>query len=544
MKTPPGVSAGDFADAIKQFEEIVGKEWVFTSDADVAMYRDAYSPFYGEEDELLASAAVAPDNVEQVQKIVRIANQYKIPLYPESTGKDLGYGGSAPCYSGSVVLDLKRMNRILDVNEQNAYALVEPGVSYFDLYRYIQEKGIKLWVDVPDPGWGSPIGNSVDRGGGYLAALYRNHFDSHCGMEVVLANGEIMRTGMGAMPGAKTWQQYKTGFGPWIDGMFSQSNFGVVTKMGFWLMPQPDAYLSGTVTVPKHSDLSQMIDILNWLENTKCTTGMPFLGSPLLSRGGPFGPAGPPPDAELSGLLAKPVEGNWDALDEYAQRKGIGFFSCQLSFYGAAAANEANWEFAKEKFSAIPSAKFIDGESYKIPLTPEQQEKVHKPQFGIPSLAMFSIGARSESNPNPGNGHVWFSPIIPRTGEAIFEANRVFTQAAKELDLPVPLFSLPTCYWERGFIYLFGFPITHDIETNRKNRAAFKKIVQVAAAHGWGEYRTAPAYQGDVMATYSFNNHALLRFHETVKDAVDPNGILSAGRYGIWPRHLRQEHKA
>jgi 4-cresol dehydrogenase (hydroxylating) len=42
------------------------------------------------------------------------------------------------------------------------------------------------------------------------------------------------------------------------------------------------------------------------------------------------------------------------------------------------------------------------------------------------------------------------------------------------------------------------------------------------------------------MNTYSFNNHALLRFHETLKDAIDPNGILSAGRYGIWPKHVRE----
>jgi 4-cresol dehydrogenase (hydroxylating) len=41
-------------------------------------------------------------------------------------------------------------------------------------------------------------------------------------------------------------------------------------------------------------------------------------------------------------------------------------------------------------------------------------------------------------------------------------------------------------------------------------------------------------------SAYSFNNHALLRFHETLKDAVDPNGILSAGRYGIWPREMRK----
>src|SRR5271170_2110619 len=137
MKVPPGVSEKDFGEAIAQFEEAVGKEWVFTSDEDVALYRDAYSPFFGEPEERVASAAVAPDNVEQVQKVVRIANSYKIPIYPVSTGKNLGYGGSAPVLSGSVVLDLKRMNRILEVNEKNAYALVEPGVSYFDLYRYI-----------------------------------------------------------------------------------------------------------------------------------------------------------------------------------------------------------------------------------------------------------------------------------------------------------------------------------------------------------------------------------------------------------------------
>src|SRR5271167_894081 len=281
MKIPPGVSAGDFAEAIKQFEDAVGKEWVFTSDEDVALYRDAYSPFVGEPEERLASAAVAPESAEQVQKVVRVANQYKIPIYPVSTGKNLGYGGSAPVLSGSVVLDLKRMNRILEVNEENAYVLVEPGVSYFDLYRFIQEKGLKLWVDVPDPGWGSPVGNSLDRGGGYLMAQFRNHFDSHCGMEVVLANGEIIRTGMGAMPNAKTWQQYKTGYGPWVDGIFSQSNFGVVTKMGFWLMPEPDAYLSGTVMVPRHQDLIPLIDTINYLENAELFTGLPILFGPL-----------------------------------------------------------------------------------------------------------------------------------------------------------------------------------------------------------------------------------------------------------------------
>lgn len=547
MRLPPGVSSADFSAALAKFEQAVGKEWVFTSDEDVTLYRDAYSPFWGEKDELVASAAVAPDTVEQVQQVVRIADQYKIPLYAISTGKNLGYGGSAPVYSGSVVLDLKRMNRILEVDEKNAYALVEPGVSYFDLYRYIQERGMKLWVDVPDPGWGSPIGNALDRGGGYLMANYRNHFDSHCGMEVVLANGEIVRTGMGAMPGARTWQQYKTGFGPWIDGIFSQSNFGVVTKMGLWLMPEPEAYLSGTVYVQHYEDLIPLVEILTYLENTRATNGMPDLGSPLLGvqmiqdLAKSYEAPTPPPDPELTALIAKSDIGKSSELQEYALRRNIPYWSCRLSFYGAAKANAANWEYCQEKFSAISGAKFAQNEFYKLPLTPEQRENVHKPQFGVPSLAMFSIGERTPTNPTPTNGHMWFSPIIPRTGEAIFEANRVFQEAAKEFGIPVlSAFSLPSCYWERAFIYIFAFPVTHDIETNQKNRAAFKKMIQRAAEHGWGEYRTAPAYQDTIMNTYAYNNHSLLRLHETLKDAVDPNGILSAGRYGIWPKHLRE----
>jgi (+)-pinoresinol hydroxylase len=544
MALPPGISDAVFSRALTRFESAVGADWVFTSDEDVALYRDAYSPFKGEEEERVASAAIAPHTVEEVQEVVRIANELRIPIYPISTGKNLGYGGSAPNLSGSVVLDLKRMNRILEVSERNASALVEPGVSYFDFYRYIQENDIKVWMDCPDPGWGSLIGNALDHGGGYTMTPFRNHFDAHCGMEVVLANGDLLRTGMGAMPNAQTWQQYKFGVGPWIDGLFSQSNYGVVTKMGFWLMPEPDAYLTGTVIVPKHADLIPLVDILNYLENSGIVNGMPQLGSPLL--GGFFDPLG----SELSELLANGA--STEDVEEYAARNDTGYWSCTLKMYGPEKALEANWEYAEEKFGVIPGVRFERGESFKFPLTAEQIEDITRnqslgsrsstlPEFGVPSLTMFSIGARSETNPNPTEGHMWFSPIIPRTGEAIFEANRVFAEAARELDLPISAvgFNVPTTYWNRAFIYLFGFPVTRDVATNRANREKFERLVEICAEHGWGEYRTPPAFQEAVMNTYSFNDHALRRFNETLKDALDPNGILSAGRYNIWPKHLR-----
>src|SRR3990172_5187318 len=116
MAIPPGVSEQDWADALQQFEAIVGREWLFTSDDDIALYRDAYSPVWGEPEERLVSAGIAPDTAEQVSQVVRVANRFRIPIFPISTGKNLGYGGSAPNLSGSVVIDLKPMKPLIQID--------------------------------------------------------------------------------------------------------------------------------------------------------------------------------------------------------------------------------------------------------------------------------------------------------------------------------------------------------------------------------------------------------------------------------------------
>ena len=103
LPLPPGLTAKDFADALEQFAGIVGKEWVFSSEEDVNLYRDAYSPLWHEAEDRIPAAAVAPDRTEQVQQIVRIANRYKVPLWTISTGRNLGYGASSPALTGSVV---------------------------------------------------------------------------------------------------------------------------------------------------------------------------------------------------------------------------------------------------------------------------------------------------------------------------------------------------------------------------------------------------------------------------------------------------------
>ncbi len=136
------------------------------------------------------------------------------------------------------------MRRILDISAEDYTCLVEPGVSFYALHAEIQDRGLGdvLWIDVPDLGGGSVVGNTVDRGVGYTP--YGDHWAAHAGLEVVLPTGEVVRTGMGALPGNNTWQTFPYGFGPFSDGIFSQSNFGIVTKMGMTLMPNPGGHES------------------------------------------------------------------------------------------------------------------------------------------------------------------------------------------------------------------------------------------------------------------------------------------------------------
>ncbi len=528
-KPPPGLTEQDFRTALRRIADVIGEQWVFSSDADVALYRDAYSPLWGEPEERYASAAVAPDTVEQVQAIVRIANDYRLPLYPISTGRNLTYGGSAPVYSGSVVLDLKRMNRILDVSERDKTCLVEPGVSYYDMYRYLRQNKIRLWIDTAAPGWGGLIGNALDRGAGQTDADVRDHFDAHCGMEVVLGTGELVRTGMGANTKAKTWQIFKYGMGPWLDGIFSQSNFGIVTKMGFWLMEEPEASLQVVVSAPKREDVVPMLDVLTSLMYSHVVPSETQVGSPIMNGSD---------DAELVRLRTKggASDAEWA---RYAERRGAPFWTAPFCFFGPKKVIAAQWEHAKDRFAAaVPGAKFEEVVSYTYPLSDEQVEAVaDKQRYGIPTLDLFA--SRFRPGAPPSEGHLDFSPIIAPRGEELLALLDVTGKAYGDMGM-VPAAAAGAMFHPRAMTVFHAVPTHRNPEDNRRTRALFERLVADCAERGWTEYRIHAYYQDRAMQTYDFNNGALHGLHETLKDAIDPNGIISAGRYGIWPKHLRE----
>jgi 4-cresol dehydrogenase (hydroxylating) len=522
------MSERDFAAALQELARVVGDDWVFASEADVALYRDAYSPFRGERDERFASAAVAPESVEQVQDVVRIANRRRLPLYAISAGRNLAYGGAAPVLSGSVVLDLKRMNRVLEVSERHAYALVEPGVSYFDLYRHIRERDFKLMLDVPSPGWGSVVGNALEHGVG-LSPL-RDHFGAVCGMEVVLADGTLLRTGMGALAGAATWQQYRHGFGPYLDGLFAQSNFGVVTKMGIWLLPEPEVVRGLRVALPRHDDVVALVDVAANLAQSGVLDSQFQIRSPVLHG---------PRDAELEALAASAGGGTGAAWDDYASRRGVEFWNGTFTFYGPEHVVDARWTHVVERFAQLPGVRFANAPTYRFPMSAEERERVPDKQLlGIPSLQDFSRDAIAGAG--GADGHFDFSIVVPMTGEAVLDALKTFGRAFADSGVQVGLGAL-TSFHPRTLTFISSFPVSRDdVAANRKSREAYLRAVALAAERGFGQYRAHAAFMDEAARAYRFGDGALARFHRVLKGAVDPNGILAAGRYGIWPDGARR----
>src|SRR5581483_1030644 len=247
--------------AIDAFAEALGEDKVVSDREALREFRDPFQ--YETWTDYSASAVVMPETVEEVQAVVRVANEHRVPLWTHGVGKNNGYGGPAPLVDGSVIVSLRNMNGVLEIDEDLAYAVVEPGVRWFDLYDAIQAQGARLMLSIPDLGWGSVVGNTLENGATYLPLA--QDMGAACGMEVVLANGDVLRTGMGAMPGNRSWHVYKRSLGPSLDQLFMQSNYGIVTKMGVWLMPWPECYLPAMVRVERDEDLPALIDTLRAL---------------------------------------------------------------------------------------------------------------------------------------------------------------------------------------------------------------------------------------------------------------------------------------
>jgi 4-cresol dehydrogenase (hydroxylating) len=505
-------------------------------------------------------AFVSPGTLEEVVKLVKLANRYTLPLWPVSKGKNWGYGAATPARDGALVMVLERLNRIVTVDQEMAYAVVEPGVTYRQLHRYLEDNKIPLWLDCTDgPADASVMGNALERGIGETD--YGDHFGNICGLEAILADGSLVRTGGGSMSDFKSWNTYKWGVGPYLEGLFSQANYGIVTKMGLWLMPKPDYFASCVFELRREEDFSALMNAMRRLQLTGAIKSKVHIIN----------------DVVTFAVLAEPSEilGGEKTLSDGRRAQlrrhfNIAPWSFAAGLYGTPSQVRANIAEIRRELGRLGTLQFIDdrkiqviktltralkkGESYPptravarglarwalgkpIGLL-EMMPNVHAIEKGFPSDYFVKHAYYRSRRPKPADddidpardrcGLIWLGPMVPLNGREVTNV----------LDLVRPLyekyrFDFTTALMvgnARTVIALMSvFYDKEDREETNRAEALYFEMGDVTQRAGYQQYRTSTIFMPNVLrAAPEFQ--ALCN---RIKGALDPNGILAPGKYGI-----------
>jgi glycolate oxidase len=210
--------------------DLLGPEGVLGSPGDLAEYREDMTEAEGADPALVALVT----RTDQVQAIVRRAARDSVPLTPRVAGTNVG--GLAIPSPGGVVVDMTRMNRIVEVNADDMYAVVEPGVTQQDMKDHLAEHHPSLTLGYSlAPPYTSVLANAIMAGLTNKSLKYGDQSDWISGLEVVLPDGSLVRTG--------AWALSDVPFGdvpfPGLSGLFVgwQGTTGIVTRCAFQLWP-------------------------------------------------------------------------------------------------------------------------------------------------------------------------------------------------------------------------------------------------------------------------------------------------------------------
>ena len=282
--------------------------------------------FYGRDPGVLDSHrpdyVVAPKTTEQVQRVVQLANREKIPIVPMGSGMALT--GLVIPLKGGIVMDMKRMNRILEVNEKARYAVVEGGTSQGVLKAYLEDNHPSLRHSIPDAPPATTIAANVAlHGQGRLTHQYGFNSDMVSGLEVVLPTGDICKIGS---PSLGPYWFSKGPTLPDLSGLFLGwlGTTGIFTKVGLRLYPNKkfrDLEMFVTDRVELVADIIYKLTHLEMLEDVNAW----FQPMPLMFKDNYHITIYFTGDTEEEIEFKRKMV--WDSLQEFINAKDGGFMS-------------------------------------------------------------------------------------------------------------------------------------------------------------------------------------------------------------------------
>jgi 4-cresol dehydrogenase (hydroxylating) len=429
----------------------------------------------------------------------------------------------------------------VEFDEDLAFVTVEPGVTQQQLYEFLQAQGGRLWMDAtgasPDC---SIVGNTLERGFGHTPL--GDHAGNVCGLEVVLADGSVIQTGFGRFASSEVTSIHRNGVGPSLDGLFFQSNLGIVTRMSVWLMPAPEHFEAFFFLGRHDACLGDMIEALRPLRLDGTLRNVVHIGNDykVLAATSQF------PWNETGGNT--PLQR--DVMARIRRRSGIGRWNGSGGLYGSRAQIKvARRALRRALAGKVDRLQFVDDRrlallrrfagpaswlvGWDLKRTLGILEPVYQLLKGVPTQAGLASTYWRKNMPVPeepdpdrdGCGLLWCSPVVPASGPhvavATGEAERVLLAHGFEPQISV---SMAT---ERSVVCIVT--IGFDRSVPGQDAAAlqcYRTVTETLAGLGYPPYRLNVSAMDLVTGDEAYD-----RAIDAVRSAWDPGRILAPGRY-------------
>lgn len=489
--------------------------------------------------------AVRPHKAAEVPELVRIAARTRVPLHPISTGHNWGYGTALPARDGCVVVDLSRLTEIRKFDSESGVITLEPGVTQGMLADFLDREGHPFMVPVTGAGpTCSIVGNALERG--YGITPYSDHFAAMTALEAVLPDGRVYRPALSEIGGEQVDHAFKWGIGPYLDGLFAQGGFGVVTAMTIVLAHRPEAVKAFLFSIDPHESLGEgVVAVRDVVARLPGVVG----GINLMNTHRVLAMSVAYPREQLDADDVIPDS----LLYELASRHGVRAWTGFGTLYGTARVVRAAQRDVRAALRGVATglvflsptaarrlctmATWLPAKLYRRfgrrfeMLDSALQLVAGRPNETALPLAYWKSGAVPGAGQpldpaRDGCGLIWYAPLVPTKPECVRRYVELVTRVMREHSLE-PLITLTTLS-DRCFDS--SVPLLFDrgsASAVARAQACYRALLDAGQREGFLPYRMATGETDWLVEQPSTYWDVVSQ----MKRAVDPDFIVAPGRY-------------
>jgi FAD/FMN-containing dehydrogenase len=501
------------SNAYQKLENIVSEKYISNN----LYVRHAYSRNVDLVLQGVPDIVIRPKDAQEVSEILKVANEENIPVTPRGGG-DCEFGGSKPIGDGGIVLETKRMNKVINLDRDNLIVTVEAGISWGKLNEYLCHYGLYTGCMGPGSGMTAAVGGGISHHsvGGGGCAKYGACTNQLISLEVVLPTGEIINTGSQVNKYSK-YPFNRFGNGPDLAGLFCGDNgiFGVKTEVSLQVFPKPPFAAYKTFQLPRKEreisarimteirqkgiDVYDLIYLIDLIVRLGCQEGMfPFWEALRKKRGVIFYTIEANSDVELEEKVKQLDE---IMLNNKAEELGSEILEGNIAKWHYA--EQGYWQFYHNLWGITPSMQPLSAECFSpIDTYPTVLNDID--QWDIENnetiQKIFNI---TQIRPIVGSG-----PVV------LIDGNNV------EI----------TCGFTSFWKYFNGEIYETIKETNSK---LWKSLLERVTKHGVQWYMMGD-YMSRLMVDIGAYSEDFYNFMKSIKQVLDPKMILSRGKFNFW----------